>query len=365
MDEAELPVTLPEVFSYQPSETGESPLANVKDWINVTLPDGTKVKRDSNTMPNWAGSCWYFLRFVDPDNDESPWSKEAEKYWMPVDIYIGGAEHAVLHLLYSRFWHKVLYDLGQISTKEPFQKLVNQGMILGENGVKMSKSLGNVINPDDVVREYGADTLRMYEMFMGPLEKSKLWSTKGLEGTHRFLKRVWRMIVDEDGGLSPYVTDETPEEKQLKLLHETIKKVSDDVENLRFNTALSQLMICSNGIIDSVKRNSELLKSFVLLLSPFAPHICEELWQKLGMSESLAFEKWPVYDEKLLVKEEYQIPVQINGKVRDNITLPVGCSQEEAFERSKQSEKVRKYIDGKTVVKVIFIKNRIMSIVVR
>ena len=254
MSEEDLPVTLPDVSSYQPSETGESPLAKISDWINITLPDGTKVRRDSNTMPNWAGSSWYFLRFVDPHNDKAPWSEEAEKYWMPVDIYIGGAEHAVLHLLYARFWHKVLYDLGYVNTKEPFRKLVNQGMILGEDGSKMSKSAGNIVNPDDVVREYGADALRMYEMFMGPLQKSKPWNTAGLDGIFRFLKRIWGMIVDEDGHLSSYITDEPADEEQLKMLHETIRKVTNDIENLKFNTAISQLMICSNQIIESVKR---------------------------------------------------------------------------------------------------------------
>lgn len=364
MDEKDLPVTLPEVDSYQPSENGESPLATIPDWINTELPDGTPVKRDSNTMPNWAGSCWYFLRFVDPNNNEQPWSKEAEKYWMPVDIYIGGAEHAVLHLLYSRFWHKVLYDLGHVSTKEPFQKLVNQGMILGENGVKMSKSLGNVINPDDVVSEYGADTLRMYEMFMGPLEKSKPWSAKGLEGMYRFLKRVWRMIVDEDGGLNAFVTDEPTDEKIVCQVHETIKKVTEDIENLRFNTAISQMMVCSNDLNDTVKRNKSLLKKFVLLLSPFAPHIGEELWQILGENDTLVYEKWPEYDESKLIKAECKIPVQINGKVRDNITIPIDSIQEAAMESAKKSDKVQKYLADQDIKKIIFVPNKILNIVI-
>ncbi|MBU2644317.1 leucine--tRNA ligase, partial [bacterium] len=234
LTEDELPLTLPETNSFQPSETGESPLSNITDWINTTLPDGQPVKRDSNTMPQWAGSCWYFLRFVDPHNDKEPWSKEAENYWMPVDIYIGGAEHAVLHLLYARFWHKVLYDLGYVSTKEPFKRLVNQGMILGENGVKMSKSLGNVINPDDVVSEYGADVLRMYEMFLGPLEKAKPWNTSGLEGIDRFLKRAWRLMIDDDDTLSANITDQPASDALERLMHQTIKKVTDDIENLRF-----------------------------------------------------------------------------------------------------------------------------------
>ena len=365
IDEKELPVSLPDISCYQPSETGESPLAGIPDWIHATLPDGTKARRDSNTMPNWAGSCWYFTRFTDPHNEEAAWSEEAERYWMPVDIYIGGAEHAVLHLLYSRFWHKVLYELGHVSTKEPFRKLVNQGMILGEAGTKMSKSVGNVVNPDEVVQQYGADTLRVYEMFMGPLTKAKPWSTKGLEGIYRFLKRVWRMAVDDDGGPSPYITDAPAEEPLLKTLHETIRKVTDDMEHLRFNTAISQLMICSNHIADSIQRNREVLKTFVLLLSPFAPHICEELWWKLGMRKSLAYESWPRCEERFLAKEEYQIPVQINGKVRDNIAIPIGCTQEKAFALSRQSRKILKYIEGKKIVRVVFVPNRIVNIVVR
>ena len=364
MDEKDLPITLPKVDSYQPSENGESPLATISDWIDTKLPDGTPVKRDSNTMPNWAGSCWYFLRFVDPQNNDQPWSKEAEKYWMPVDIYIGGAEHAVLHLLYSRFWHKVLYDLGHVSTKEPFQKLVNQGMILGENGVKMSKSLGNVINPDDVVAEYGADTLRMYEMFMGPLEKSKPWSAKGLEGMYRFLKRVWRMIIDEDGGLNAFVTEEPADEKIVCLVHETIKKVTEDIENLRFNTAISQMMVCSNDLSDTIKRNKSILKSFVLLLSPFAPHVSEELWHRLGGKNTLAYETWPEYDENKLIKAECKIPVQINGKVRDNITIPIDSSQEKAMETAGQADKVKKYLKDQKIRKIIFVPNKILNIVI-
>ena len=365
LEERDLPVLLPQVSSYQPSETGESPLSKISDWIETKLPDGTEVRRDSNTMPNWAGSCWYFLRFIDPHNEKEPWSKEAERYWMPVDIYIGGAEHAVLHLLYSRFWHKVLYDLGHVSTKEPFQKLVNQGAILGEDGVKMSKSLGNIVNPEEVIQDYGADTLRLFEMFMGPLTKSKPWNTKGLDGISRFLRRVWHMIVDDDGALSPYVTDEPAEEAQLKTLHETIKKVTEDIENLKFNTAISQLMVCSNQIIESVKRNREVLKSFILLLSPFAPHLCEELWQRMGETKSLAYENWPVYDEALLTRKEYRLPIQVNGKLRDNVTVPAGCTKEEAFAASRKSPKIQKYLNGKTLVKTIFVRDRILNIVVR
>ena len=365
LSEDELPLTLPETDSFQPSETGESPLSNIPEWINAKLPDGTPVRRDSNTMPQWAGSCWYFLRFVDPDNDEAAWSKEAEKYWMPVDIYIGGAEHAVLHLLYSRFWHKVLYDLGYVSTSEPFARLVNQGMILGENGVKMSKSLGNVINPDDVVGEYGADVLRMYEMFMGPLEKAKPWSTSGLEGIDRFLKRVWRLILDDEDHLSSSITDNPADENLDKLVHQTIKKVTDDIEGLRFNTAISQLMILSNELTNAPRQNREHLKTFILLLSPFAPHLGEELWQRLGGNETLAYEPWPQYDENRLVNDTYQIPVQVNGKVRDNIVIPQDSDQESAFAAASESSKVKKYIDGKKVIKVVFVPNKIMNIVVK
>jgi len=365
LTEDELPLILPETESFQPSESGESPLSNVVGWINTILPDGTPVKRDSNTMPQWAGSCWYFLRFVDPHNDKEPWSKEAENYWMPVDLYIGGAEHAVLHLLYARFWHKVLFDLGYVSTKEPFQKLVNQGMILGENGVKMSKSLGNVINPDDVVSEYGADVLRMYEMFLGPLEKAKPWNTSGLEGIDRFLKRVWRLIIDDDDNLSATITDDHASESLNRLLHQTIKKVTDDIENLRFNTAISQLMIFCNGLISSPQQNRQQLKIFVLLLSPFAPHVGEELWQRLGCPTSLAFEPWPQYDEKKLVTETYQMPVQINGKVRDNITIPQGSDQDQTFAIAIKSPKIKKHLNDRNIVKVVFIRNKIMNIVVR
>ena len=365
MDEKDLPLTLPETDTYLPSENGESPLSSIDDWINITLPDGTPAKRDSNTMPQWAGSCWYFLRFIDPNNNEKAWSEEAEKYWMPVDLYIGGAEHAVLHLLYSRFWHKVLYDLGYVSTKEPFQKLVNQGMILGENGVKMSKSLGNVINPDDVVQEHGADVLRMYEMFLGPLEKSKPWNTKGLEGVDRFLHRVWNLVIDENGEVSSKISAEQDSDDVARLLHETIKKVTEDIENLRFNTAISQLMILSNEFINAKTVNTDSVRQFVLLLSPFAPHMSEELWQRLGEKETLAYEPWPEYDESKLVKTEYELPVQINGKMRDSIQVPMESDQNAVLNLAKESSKVQKHIEGKSIVKVIFVKNKILNIVVR
>jgi leucyl-tRNA synthetase len=365
LNEDQLPLKLPEVESYQPSETGESPLSTIPDWINTHLPDGTPVKRDSNTMPQWAGSCWYYLRFVDPWNTEKPWSEEAERYWMPVDVYIGGAEHAVLHLLYARFWHKVLYDLGYVSTKEPFQKLVNQGMILGENGAKMSKSLGNVINPDDVVAEYGADVLRLYEMFLGPLEKAKPWNTKGLEGIDRFLKRVWRLVVTDDDQASENSDDRPVPEVLERSLHQTIQKVTADIEALRFNTAISQLMILCNELIDATGRYPSILKTFVLLLSPFAPHLGEELWQRLGGKQSLAYESWPSYDPAKLVMDEYQLPVQVNGKVRDNMIVPADITRDAAFEMAKERQKVTKFLEGKTVIKTIFVPKKILNIVTR
>ncbi|GAG25952.1 unnamed protein product, partial [marine sediment metagenome] len=260
-----------------PAGTGESPLANIDDWINVELPDGSKARRETNTMPQWAGSCWYYLRYLDPDNNSQGWDPEKEKYWMPVDLYIGGAEHAVLHLLYSRFWHKLLYDLGYVSTKEPFQKLVNQGMILGEDGQKMSKSRGNVINPDKVIADYGADSMRLYEMFMGPLEAIKPWSMQGVEGVHRFLQKAWRMIVDEDTEqLSEAVKEAQADEATLRLLNQTIKKVGDDIETFGFNTAISAMMIFVNHLGKQGVRPKAVVEKFVLILAPFAPHIAEE-----------------------------------------------------------------------------------------
>ncbi|MGK0289318.1 MAG: leucyl-tRNA synthetase [bacterium] len=365
VDEKELPLALPKTENYQPSETGESPLSNCESWINITLPDGKKAKRDSNTMPQWAGSCWYYLRFTDPTNDDEAWSKEAEKYWMPVDLYIGGAEHAVLHLLYARFWHKVLYDLGHVSTPEPFKKLVNQGMILGEDGVKMSKSRGNVVNPDIIVGEFGADSTRLYEMFMGPLEKAKPWSTKGLDGIYRFLSRSWRLLFDDEDQVSPKVIDQAPSEKELKVIHETIKKVTEDLDNLRFNTAISQLMVCVNELTSLEQRSKESLKTFTLLLAPFAPHIAEEMWQALGGEEAtVSYVTWPTYDEKYLVEDTFPLPIQINGKLRDTITVSKEITQDEAFEIAKQSAKIERNLTDKTVRKVIYVKNRILNIVV-
>ncbi len=365
MKEADLPLSLPEVESYEPSGTGESPLSTIQDWIEFTDADGNKCRRDSNTMPQWAGSCWYYLRYLDPRNTENPFSAEAEKYWMPVDIYIGGAEHAVLHLLYARFWHKVLYDEGIVKDKEPFQRLVNQGMILGEDGNKMSKSKGNVINPDLVVEEFGADALRLYEMFMGPLEKSKPWNTSGLEGISRFLNRVWRIYFNEDDQVDASITDTAASDSALALYHETVKKVTEDTEGLRFNTAISQMMIFTNEMTKEKAKNKEMLQNFALLLSPYAPHLAEELWSALGGEGSLSAVQWPRFDEKYLSKSEIKIPVQINGKVRDTLTLPEGVSQDEALSAAKASEKVAKYLEGKELFKVIFVKGKILNLVVK
>lgn len=292
--EDQLPLLLPEVDHIKPSGTGESPLANVEEWVNTVDPEtGMKARRETNTMPQWAGSCWYYLRFIDPKNDRELCSKELQEKWLPVDLYIGGAEHAVLHLLYARFWHKVLYDLGVVSTKEPFHKLVNQGMILGPNGEKMSKSRGNVINPDEIVEKFGADTLRMYEMFMGPLEATKPWNTSGVEGTYRFLNRIWRLFITEDGKLNPAIQDVEGSDAFKKVWHRTIKKVTEDMENLRFNTAISQLMIFVNEAYKAEALPREAMEHFVQMLSPLAPHIAEELWSRLGHEDTITYTTWP------------------------------------------------------------------------
>ncbi len=401
--ESELPLELPEVEKYEPTGTGEPPLANAKEWVQTTDPDtGKPALRETNTMPQWAGSCWYYLRYISPGFDGGPVDPEYEKYWMPVDLYIGGAEHAVLHLLYARFWHKVLYDIGVVSTKEPFQKLVNQGMILGEmeytsqsgkklseeevekkgdgfiekstgNTVearahKMSKSRGNVINPDHIIEQYGADSLRLYEMFMGPLEQVKPWSTKGVEGVNRFLNRAWRLIIDEDlGALNEKVKDDEPTKEQLRVLHETIKKVSEDIEELRFNTAISACMIFVNEANQWDVLPVSVAKKFLILLSPFAPHIAEELWEKIGDTETLAYVTWPDFNEEYLKAEHVTYPVQINGKVRSNLQVPAGKAMDKQFvlETAKSDAKISEYLDGAEIVKEIFVPQRIVNIVVK
>jgi len=365
LSEEDLPLELPLVKNYTPPGTGESPLANIDDWINVDLPDGSKAKRETNTMPQWAGSCWYYLRYLDPENNNRGWDAEKEKYWMPVDLYIGGAEHAVLHLLYSRFWHKLLYDLGYVSTKEPFKKLVNQGMILGEDGQKMSKSRGNVINPDKVISDYGADSMRLYEMFMGPLEAIKPWSMQGVEGVHRFLQRTWRVIVDEDTDqLSDTVKEAQPDEATLRLLHQTIKKVGDDIETFGFNTAISQMMIFINHLSKQSVRPKSVVEKFVLILAPFAPHIAEELWEKLGHKESLTYESWPEYDKELVKEKEIELAVQVNGKIKDRIIVAADADEEQIKQKALAGEKVKKALAEKKPKKIIVIKSRLVNIVV-
>jgi len=364
LSEEDLPLELPEVENYQPPGTGESPLANIGDWINVTLPDGSKAKRETNTMPQWAGSCWYYLRYLDPNNSQQGWDQEKEKYWMPVDLYIGGAEHAVLHLLYARFWHKLLYDLGYCQSKEPFAKLVNQGMILGEDGQKMSKSRGNVINPDKVVADYGADSMRLYEMFMGPLEAIKPWSMQGVQGGHRFLQKSWRMIVDEDTGkLLQAVKEAQADEVTLRLLHQTIRKVGDDIETFNFNTAISAMMIFVNHLSKQAVRPKSVVEKFVLILAPFAPHIAEELWQKLGHSGSLAYEPWPEYDEELVKEKEIELAVQVNGKIKDRIVVAADADEKQIESEALISAKVKAAMGGKPAQKVIVVKPRIVSII--
>ena len=359
----DLPVELPEVEDYKPSKSGDPPLSNAGDWLNVDI-DGKSGIRETNTMPQWAGSCWYFLRFVDPHNDGEPWSKDKESYWMPVDLYIGGQEHAVLHLLYARFWHHVLYDLGYVSTKEPFKKLVNQGMILGEDGAKMSKSRGNVINPDDIIDKYGADSLRLFYMFLGPLEKAKPWSASGVQGSNRFIRRVWSMLIEENGNLSKKIIDIEPDNDLNRLIHQTIKKVTVDIESLRFNTAISQLMILVNEIKERDKYPKTAVELLVLLMSPFTPHMCEELWQKLGYDDSLAYYNWPEYSKKLAKEELITIAVQINGKRRAQIEVSSGIDEESALALALEQDNVKKYVDGNEIMKTVFVKDRLLSIVV-
>jgi len=368
ISEDQLPLKLPELDDFKPTGTGHSPLAKVQNWLNVTLPDGTKAVRETNTMPQWAGSCWYYLRYIDPHNDNQFCDNDKEKYWMSpagVDLYIGGAEHAVLHLLYARFWHKFLYDLGYVSTKEPFYKLVNQGMILGEDGQKMSKSRGNTVNPDTVLANYGADSMRLYEMFMGPLEAIKPWSMQGVEGVHRFLQKTWRMVVDEDTGrLDKSVQDAQPDEQTLRLLHQTIKKVGDDIETFGFNTAISAMMILINHLSRQDVKPKSVVEKFILILSPFAPHIAEELWEKLGHRESLSPESWPVYDKQLIKEKEIELAVQVNGKLRDRIVVPADADEELIKQKALACPKITAALAGKTPCKIIVIKSRLVNIVI-
>jgi len=364
--ERDLPLLLPDLKKFQPSGTTESPLALAEDWVNVVdTATGRKGRRETNTMPQWAGSCWYYLRYLSPKSDSAFCDPALEKRWMPVDLYVGGSEHAVLHLMYARFWHKVLYDLGYLSTKEPFPKLRHQGIILGEDSRKMSKSRGNVVNPDDVVSRYGADSLRLFEMFMGPLEEMKPWSTRGVEGVHRFLGRVWRLYVTDDDTLDPNLSKTPVNNELLTLYHATIKKIGDDIEALRFNTAISQMMIFVNEVMKSETRPIQLLEPFVLLLAPFAPHIAEELWQRLGHKGTLAYEKWPQYDAAMLRSTVAEIVVQVNGKVRSRVETPVDAPDDAVRELALADPDVRRHMEGKTVIKAIVVKNRIINFVVR
>jgi leucyl-tRNA synthetase len=362
--EEELPLLLPEVDAIEPSGTGESPLSNVEDWLNVTDPKtGRKARRETNTMPQWAGSCWYYLRFIDPHNEKEICSPEKQREWLPVDLYIGGAEHAVLHLLYARFWHKVLYDIGVVATKEPFHKLVNQGMILGNNNEKMSKSRGNVINPDEIVNEFGADTLRVYEMFMGPLEATKPWNTNGVEGIYRFLARVWRLFVEDSGKLNSRIQDVPGDESFRRTWHRTIKKLTEDYENLRFNTAISQLMIFVNEAYKAETLPFKAMENFVQMLSPIAPHIAEELWERLGGKGTVSYEPWPVYDPSLTVDAEVEIAVQVNGKIADRVSIASDLDEAGMQEAAMALEKVKALIEGKTVRKIIAVKGKLVNIV--
>ena len=391
--EEELPLTLPKVDKYEPSGTGESPLANVDEWVNCKCPVcGADAKRETNTMPQWAGSCWYYLRYIDPKNDKAFIDEEKEKYWMPVDLYVGGAEHAVLHLLYSRFWHQVLFDIGALHTPEPFKRLVNQGMITSfayqkqnkslvptdmveerdgkyydkETGeeltqviAKMSKSLKNVINPDDFIRDYGADSVRMYEMFMGPLTESKPWATAGFIGVYRFLDRIWRIATEKT------ITEESPSKEVEKLMHKTIKKVTEDTATLNFNTAISQMMVFVNELNKGDTVSKECLEKLTLLLSPYTPHLAEELWSMLGHEPSVSKESWPLFDEEKTKDDEIEVVVQINGKVRSKLRVPRETGKDEMLSLAKGDETVKKWTDGKTIVKEIVVPGKLVNIVVK
>ena len=359
LPESALPLTLPEVKSYEPSGTGESPLAKIEEWVKTTCPVcGGPAKRETNTMPQWAGSCWYQLRYLDPKNDKAFVGRDKIDYWMPVDLYVGGVEHAVLHLLYARFWHKVLFDLGLVNTKEPYQRLVNQGMILGEDNQKMSKSRGNVINPDDIVKSMGADTLRLYEMFMGPLEVSKPWVTAGLVGVSRFLERLYAM------GDKP-LTDAEPTGELLKLLHRTVRKVSDDTATLNFNTAISAMMVLSTEAARLETLPRSLWSALVRMVSAYAPHLAEELWEKMGGTESVSKESWPTYESALCEDEEDTVVVQVNGKLRGDFKAAKGAARDALEKSARALPKVADHLKGKEVLKVIVVPGRLVNFVVK
>ncbi|MEH7484095.1 leucine--tRNA ligase [Neobacillus drentensis] len=362
--EDQLPLMLPKTTEIRPSGTGESPLAVISDFVNVVDPEtGKKGRRETNTMPQWAGSCWYYLRYIDPKNDQALASQEKLNHWLPVDIYIGGAEHAVLHLLYARFWHKFLYDIGVVPTKEPFQKLFNQGMILGEGNEKMSKSKGNVVNPDDIVGSHGADTLRLYEMFMGPLDASIAWSTNGLDGSRRFLDRIWRLLVEENGELNPKIQATDEASTLEKVYHQTVKKVTEDYEGLRFNTAISQMMVFINEAYKATVLPKEYIEGFVKMLAPICPHIAEELWEKLGHSGTIAYQTWPAFDEAKLVDDEVEIVIQVNGKVKTKLMVPTDASKESLEGIAMEDAHIKEQIEGKTIRKVITVPGKLVNIV--
>lgn len=364
----ELPVVLPDVKSYEPTGTGESPLAGITAWREIKdEKTGELFLRETDTMPGSAGSSWYFLRYCDPHNEKEPVSKEAEKYWMPVDLYLGGDEHAVGHLLYSRFWMKVLFDCGIVTHDEPFKKLVHQGMILGEDGEKMSKSRGNVINPDDVTKIYGADTLRIYEMFMGPLEKDKPWSTQAIEGTYRFLNRSYRLFYNDnkDEADTLKVADEPMTAEDEKILHQTIKKVTEDIEAMRFNTGISQMMVFVNHFTAKEKTPKAAMKPFIQLLAPYAPHLCEEMWSAIGETASLSYTPWPTYDVKLVQAESVTVAIQVLGKLRGTLEVPPGSAQADLEKHARAIEGVAKFLEGKEIVKIIYVQNKILNFVVK
>ena len=392
VEDENLPLQLPNLEEYSPSATGESPLANAEDWLMVTDKNGRKGRRETNTMPQWAGSCWYYLRYIDPNNEDSIFDVKKEQYWMPVDLYVGGAEHAVLHLLYSRFWHKVLFDLGVVSTDEPFQKLFNQGMILAfayetatgakvasdlveekdgkyfhtETGeelrqivAKMSKSLKNVVNPDDVIANYGADSLRLYEMFMGPLDERKPWAENGVKGVFNFLARVYRFFADP-----AKIVDGEEDKEVAKLLHQTIQKVAHDIENMKFNTGISALMVFNNLAIKKGKVTKQTAETFAKILAPYAPHMAEELWSLYGNKKTLAYEAWPEVDQSLLTEDSYEYPVSFNGKMRFKMELPLDMPKDEIEKTVLADERAAKWMEGKTVRKFIFVPKKIINIVV-
>ncbi|MFA6524803.1 MAG: leucine--tRNA ligase [Patescibacteria group bacterium] len=356
-----LPVELPKVKNYEPTETGESPLAGIKDWVNVKCPKcGGPARRETDTMPNWAGSSWYFLRYTDPHNDKEFASRQALKYWTPVDLYNGGMEHTTLHLLYSRFWHKALYDLKLVPTPEPYQKRISHGMVLAEDGKKMSKSLGNVINPDDVVKEYGADTLRMYEMFMGPFAEAIPWDTKGIVGIRRFLDKVYQLGIRGEG-----IGNRDVDEKIQSLLHKTIKKVTEDINEFRFNTAVSALMILVNELQGEVKVSKNTIEKLLLILSPFAPHLTEELWNNLGNKDSIHLQTWPKFDAKMVKDAEIEFVIQINGKLKDKCLMPADVTEEDVLQYIEQNSKIQKLIADQQVIKKIFVPGKLLNIVVK